>query len=58
MSKWGANRNCQTTSCSSPVGNLKKMNYILLLVLLLDHRQTDRQREREMGGGTKGQAYR
>jgi hypothetical protein len=63
MSTLAVNRNCMTTLLESPLGYLKnKIKYILLLVMLLDHKQTDGLRgqteERDVQSVTKGQAHR
>jgi hypothetical protein len=46
MSKWAINQNCPTNLLEFSGWEFEKMKNILLLVLLLDHRQTDRQTDR------------
>jgi len=47
MSKWAVNQNCPTTLLEFSGWEFEKMKYILLLVLLVDNRQTDRHTDRQ-----------
>jgi hypothetical protein len=52
MSKWAVNRNCPITLLEFCGWEFEKMKYILLLVLLLDHRQTGRWKDGRRNGET------